>query len=59
MPAVEMFTTSTSITLPSPTDGRHVFYVRAQDKAGLSSIWGSVLFRTERNGATWSCWSQR
>jgi len=40
----EIFTTATSINLPSLVGERHVFYLRAEDNAGLLSSWGSVPF---------------
>lgn len=40
----EAFTASGSVNLPSLVGERHVFYVRAEDNAGLFSSWGSVPF---------------
>jgi len=40
----ESWTTSTSITLSSQSDGTHTFYVRAEDNAGNTGSYGSHIF---------------
>ena len=43
----ETWTTSTSVTLPPQPEDGHTFYVKAEDKAGLLSGWGSHDFQID------------
>jgi len=43
----ETWTTSTSVTLPSQTDGSHTFYVKAEDNAGNIGSPGSHPFQID------------
>ena len=43
----ETWITSTTISLPSQSDGSHTFYVKAEDNAGNIGIWGSHSFQID------------